>query len=507
MNLLDNHGLMTEASQLLKNVITLRNDVYREGNEIFHSWKRSIDRKLFVGSAGNLAYYVSLRRRDTRAIDEALVAMGFSPLSRLDYGVLNHLDLLIFHLSKIIGTERPVSVDSLNYSHYLESGTQMLKNNSNAIFGEINQNRYSRIMVTLPEKAANNVEFIRKLILQGMNVARINCAHGNEEMWSRMILNIRKAEKELNRGCKIFMDISGPKVRIEQLLITKKNSKVFVGDAIFLTGKKPLQDFNGIGIVCGCNMPEVISNLSGRDSVLVDDGKIEAHVEAVLEDGVIVRVDKCLKKGLALKPEKGLNFPNSCQNIDILTEKDKKDLIFICQNADIIGFSFVNNAGDITACRNEIKKIVGEERSESISLVAKIETAEAVKHLADIIVAGAGKNQFGILIARGDLAVEAGYLRLAELQEEILSICKSANIPVIWATQVLESMVKTGIPARAEITDAFMGGRTECVMLNKGEFIMDGLKALDYLLINSGGYPNKKSTLGTSTLKMQNING
>jgi pyruvate kinase len=115
--------------------------------------------------------------------------------------------------------------------------------------------------------------------------------------------------------------------------------------------------------------------------------------------------------------------------------------------------------------------------------VAKIETAEAVQRLPEIIVAGACKNPFGILIARGDLAVEAGYVRLAELQEEILSICKAANVPVIWATQVLESLVKTGIPSRAEITDAFMGSRTECVMLNKGAFILDGLKTLDQILI------------------------
>jgi pyruvate kinase len=161
------------------------------------------------------------------------------------------------------------------------------------------------------------------------------------------------------------MDIAGPKVRIKQLLTTKRNSKVFAGDAFFLTDNKILQNFNEIGIVCGCSIPGIISNLKIGESVLVDDGKIEAHVEAVTENGVTVRVDKCLKKGVTLKTEKGLNFPGSTLSIGILTEKDKKDLKFICQNADIVGFSFVNTPEDIITCRNEIVNILGEERSRS----------------------------------------------------------------------------------------------------------------------------------------------
>jgi pyruvate kinase len=194
-----------------------------------------------------------------------------------------------------------------------------------------------------------------------------------------------------------------------------------------------------------------------------------------------------------IKAEKGLNFPNSDIKIEVVTEKDKQDLDFICGNADIIGFSFVKDAEDIEVFRNEIIKRIGEERASSVAIMAKIETAQGIVNLPEIIVAAAGKNPFCVMIARGDLAVEEGYLRLAELQEEILWICEAAHVPVIWATQVLESMVKCGIPSRAEITDAAMGGRAECVMLNKGDFLLDGLSALDDILIRMQAHQYKKT--------------
>ncbi|MDD4565292.1 MAG: pyruvate kinase [Eubacteriales bacterium] len=125
--------------------------------------------------------------------------------------------------------------------------------------------------------------------------------------------------------------------------------------------------------------------------------------------------------------------------------------------------------------------------------MAKIETIQGVDNLPEIIVAAASKNPVCVMIARGDLAVETGYLRLAELQEEILWICEAAHVPVIWATQVLDSMVKTGIPTRAEITDAAMGGRVECVMLNKGTFLLEAVSALDDILIKMQEHQYKKT--------------
>lgn len=129
-----------------------------------------------------------------------------------------------------------------------------------------------------------------------------------------------------------------------------------------------------------------------------------------------------------------------------------------------------------------------------LALVAKIENKEAVDHLPDIIIQAASRQPLGIMIARGDLAVEVGYRRLAELQEEIMWVCEAAHIPVIWATQVLENLVKTGLPSRAEITDAAMGERAECVMLNKGPYIVEAVTVLTNILQRMEQHQYKKTS-------------
>lgn len=129
-----------------------------------------------------------------------------------------------------------------------------------------------------------------------------------------------------------------------------------------------------------------------------------------------------------------------------------------------------------------------------MALVAKIENKEAVDNLPDIIVQAASRQPLGIMIARGDLAVEVGYRRLAELQEEIMWICEAAHVPVIWATQVLENLVKTGLPSRAEITDAAMGERAECVMLNKGPYIVEAVTVLTNILQRMEQHQYKKTS-------------
>ncbi len=156
---------------------------------------------------------------------------------------------------------------------------------------------------------------------------------------------------------------------------------------------------------------------------------------------------------------------------------------FICENSDIIGCSFVKTPEDILMCLDEITSRLPEEKRGKMPLMSKIETAKGIKNLPEIIVAASGKNPFSVMIARGDLAVESGYMRLAELQQEILWICEASNTPVVWATQVLDNMARSGIPTRAEVTDAAEGGaRAECVMLNKGENIVETVKFLDKLL-------------------------
>ncbi len=491
---------MKDSSCLLEKMIRLREDVYREGMETFNRWEPRIKNPVFLNSAMNLAFYLALRRRDIRELQESLMPWGLSSLGRLESRALDNLDAVIASLGRINGNSEFYN-EYPPYDSFLK-GKWQLDQNAEKTLGEKPANRYSRIMVTLPTEAAENEKFVVDLISAGMNVVRINCAHDNPDIWGKMIEHIRKAEEKLQRKCKIMMDIAGPKIRIERLYTTLMNPKVNVEDTFFLTGNERLQSYHGIEIVLGCGIPEIISCLQEGEPILIDDGKIEGVVETVTDDGVMVRVKKLkVQKGVKIKAEKGLNFPRSNFKIDILTEKDKTDLDFVCRHADIIGFSFVKDTEDITLVQNEIRKRLGEESAAKVALMVKIETVQGVQNLPEIIVSAAGQNPLCVMIARGDLAVEAGYLRLAELQEEILWICEAADVPVVWATQVLDSMLKTGIPTRAEITDAAEGARAECVMLNKGSYVLDGMTILDEILEKMQEHQYKK----TSRLRALNM--
>jgi pyruvate kinase len=180
-------------------------------------------------------------------------------------------------------------------------------------------------------------------------------------------------------------------------------------------------------------------------------------------------------------------------SVNPLTDKDLLDLDFIAQYADIVGYSFVQEAADIVRLQHELR-LRQREPGHVVSLIAKIETPRAVQHLPELIVEAAGKQPLGVMIARGDLAVEIGYERLAEIQEEMLWVCEAAHIPVIWATQVLENFVRKGTPSRAEMTDAAMANRAECVMLNKGPFVAEATTILDHVLTRMHDHQVKKTS-------------
>ena len=142
---------------------------------------------------------------------------------------------------------------------------------------------------------------------------------------------------------------------------------------------------------------------------------------------------------------------------------------------------------------DELVRALARRGRSNLGIIAKIETRAAVENLPDIIIRGAGRHPFGVMIARGDLAVEIGYERLAEIQEEILWLCEAAHVPVIWATQVLEGLVKRGRPSRAEISDAAMSERAECVMLNKGPYLFQALSVLDSVVTRMQYHQRKKT--------------
>lgn len=161
------------------------------------------------------------------------------------------------------------------------------------------------------------------------------------------------------------------------------------------------------------------------------------------------------------------------------------------RHADLVGYSFVRTDSDIRQLQEHLEELGGQH----LGLILKIETRKAFDNLPNLILAGMRTRSLGIMIARGDLAVECGYQRLAEIQEEILWICEAAHVPVIWATQVLESLAKRGMPSRSEITDAAMGERAECVMLNKGPYAIKCVRVLADILKRMQAHQEKKRSM------------
>jgi pyruvate kinase len=168
-----------------------------------------------------------------------------------------------------------------------------------------------------------------------------------------------------------------------------------------------------------------------------------------------------------LKTGKGINFPNTPIPIASLTKEDIKSLEFIREHADLVGYSFVRHTEDL----NELHKYLYSKKATKLPhLIIKVETPESVQNLPYLLLYAMRYPHFGVMIARGDLAVEIGFERMSEIQEEIMWICEAAHIPVIWATQVLEQLNKTGIASRSEITDAYKAAQAECIMINKGKY-------------------------------------
>lgn len=238
-----------------------------------------------------------------------------------------------------------------------------------------------------------------------------------------------------------------------------------------------------------CSEAGVFNFIKVGHKVWIDDGRIGAVIEKLDEYGAWLRITRARQQGETVSAEKGLNFPDSHIVLPILNQNDLNALDCAVEIADVIGLSFVQSAEDIDVLSGALHAC----GKPDMGIVAKIETPTAVRNLPEIIIHGAGRHPFGVMIARGDLAVEIGYDRLAETQEEILWLCEAAHVPVIWATQVLESMVKQDIPSRAEITDAAMAERAECVMLNKGPYIFNALDVLDSVVSRMQEHQLKKT--------------
>ena len=229
-------------------------------------------------------------------------------------------------------------------------------------------------------------------------------------------------------------------------------------------------------IAFSLNFPELVDQLVVGSEVFIDDGKAAARVVSKAAGRAEIEVYAAREKGVRLKPGKAVNFPSAELDLPPLTSKDFRDLDFVAEHADLIGYSFVQRVDDIELLQDHL--VARAPKRQPHGLVLKIETPLAVRNLPRLILQSAAHNPTAVMIARGDLAVELGFARLTEMQEEILWLCEAAHTPVVWATQVLDNYVRDGIASRAEMTDAAMAQGAECVMLDKGPYLAEGVAFL-----------------------------
>jgi pyruvate kinase len=227
------------------------------------------------------------------------------------------------------------------------------------------------------------------------------------------------------------------------------------------------------------------------EKIWFDDGKLGGTVTAINENEIRVEISHAGPAGHRLRADKGINLPKTRLSLSALTDKDLKDLPFIADHADAVGCSFVRTADDVRRLHEQLKNM----GKGKLGIILKIETRAAFDNLPEILLSALESPVVGVMIARGDLAVEVGFQRMAEIQEEILWMCEAAHIPVIWATQVLERLSKKGEYSRAEITDAAMSERAECVMLNKGPYILGAVRTLDDILKRMQAHQEKKRSM------------
>ena len=559
---------------------------------------------LFSESAKNLLHYSAFRSFDAREMQKGLKRLGFTRLANAEGNILGSLT----HLKQIVNSLLGAPSEAKN-EHFLSigEGKHLLKKHTAHLFGEGQKERRVRIMVTQPTESAYAYGKVLEMVQNGMDCARINCAHDGPEIWEAIINNVRKAATECAVEVKIAMDLAGPKVRTgeiqsgsklkkfkpkrnevgkvvtpvkielvpdpqehlktnqlpvpsnwlkklrvndelylkdsrgkmrtlkavniegEKVVVTSRKTmyvetgtslvhstvgevkigelrriqrgiRLRVGDKLIVSAREhegvlPEFDSNENLIEPGripCMPAYVVSKAKIGVPILFDDGKIEGEIVAVGEGFFETRITKAKEGGALLKAEKGINLPTLDLGMTGLTPKDKNDLEFVARHADIVNCSYVNSAEDVQVLLRELERLGVKNQ---MGIVLKMETNLAYKNLVSILLAAMETPYLGVMIARGDLALEVGWRKMGMVQEGILSFCSAAHIPVVWATQVLEGLAKKGIPSRSEITDITSSIQAECVMLNKGPHINEAIQLLDDILSNMETSHEKKEIM------------
>ncbi len=291
----------------------------------------------------------------------------------------------------------------------------------------------------------------------------------------------------------------GPETVIEGLLPKESYSLIRPGDILFMAltdepGKAALHDSNNELLNPGrvsLAIPEVFRDVRLGEPISFDDGRISGLVEKCDPELLQIRITHTRNPVEKLEGRRGINLPDTSLKLPALSAKDRQDLEFAARHADLVGLSFTNRPGDVRALRSALKTL----GREDIGVVLKIETKKGFSNLPLILLEALKFPACGAMIARGDLAVECGFKRMSEVQEEMLWICEAAHVPVIRATQVLEGLTRYGHVTRAEITDAAMAQAAEAVMLNKGPHIVEAVEMLDDILQRMQKHHRKKHYL------------
>lgn len=303
----------------------------------------------------------------------------------------------------------------------------------------------TKIVATISDQRCD-VDFLRELYIEGMNVVRMNSAHLQREGFLQIINNVRAVSKHIA----ILMDTKGPEVRTT---IAEDNAiEIKSGDIIKVKGNPDQMSTNE----CVCvNYPFFVRDLHVGDDILFDDGEIDLKVESKENDYLLC---KALNDGV-LGSRKSVNIPGVRINLPSLTERDKVNILFaIEQNIDFIAHSFVRNKQDLI----DIQKILDDHNS-PIKIISKIENQEGVDNIDEIL-----EHTYGVMIARGDLGIEVAQEKIPGIQRKLIRKCVKAKKPVIVATQMLHSMIKNPRPTRAEVTDVANAiyYRTDALMLS-----------------------------------------
>ena len=598
------------STRIAERLIPALEQLRREALALERTHRQQVDSAdpQYRDSARNLLHYLALRQSDIRTLQNDLALLGLSRLGRSEAHVMGSLDAVLTALQALAGT--PPEADPLEGAIPIGAGSSCLNAHADTLLGRPDGKRAPRIMVTMPAEASCNPHLLEELLMAGMDVMRINCAHDSPEEWLAMIRNLRGAQRVTGRKCRIYADLAGPKLRtggiepIGRMLEFKTRRDAFgrvleparvwltpssmpemplsevaavlplddgllrqgcagdhldvddarggrrhlrleerygqswlascaqhayildgaacvlyhgdtrvaegsagplpevvqplllrVGDTLMLTpseqrGHHAEYDENGTLLrpaAIPCTLDAVFDAARPGQTIWFDDGKIGGRIVDSSDRRLTIEITHAAPQGSKLRPEKGINLPQTELAIPALTDQDRENLRVLAPHVDVIGMSFVRSAADVLDLQAQLREM----GVSQMGTVLKIETRQAFENLPAILLAALRQPPVGIMVARGDLAVEIGFERLAEVQEEILWLCEAAHVPVIWATQVLDSMARRGIPTRAEVSDAAKGIRAECVMLNKGPYIVEAVRFLSGVLDRMGEHQSK----------------